>query len=153
MTQYPFLVLVAALALLLGCDSKSELEKWMNSVAPLKTVALQQASPYRRSEHEKLKAYFEAIAKKAYELKAESKAAEQLQKDFLQAPSAKEVCEKVLISRWAWEQLQSHCHKNEFFLCAEEVRAYPDAVTVIKNSLNGESLKRFETEPSCSQAL
>lgn len=61
----------------------------------------------------------------------------------------KAICSKILMPKAQWESIMEKCTRNRFFLCAEEVRAYTDAIQAVRSRLESEQRSRFERTGEC----
>jgi hypothetical protein len=140
-----------------GCVSK-DFGRWVENVDQLRKTALEKVptdgSQAKLSQDRQLafKAYFSALAVQAYSLKDDPSKAKDLDSAFA-SMDVKTVCAKTLITRTDWLRFEKACTKNGFFLCAEEVQAYPEIVASVRSQLHGESLAKFDAEPACKGAL
>ena len=136
-----------------SCRNEEFIE-WANQVEPKKVAALENlvVQHFSRKEHQIFKDYFATIAEMAYSLKADSERSKRLNEVLIHA-DLKEFCKKSLVSRAVWSILSQSCNRNGFYLCAEEVRAYPEAVAVIRSVLTQATLSRFDAESTCKEAL
>jgi hypothetical protein len=137
-----------------GCVSTDEFAKWADGVEPLKKTALQEVtSPtLGKTQHQAFKAYFSSLAVMAYSLQDDLAKAKDFESSFT-AADAKSLCAKTLISRAQWTEFDQACSRNGFFLCADEVRAYPEIIASLRSRLHGEALSKFDGEPLCKSAL
>lgn len=154
--QFVLGLLVAA-TLSLGassCDDNMDLKNWADNTEKLKIEALKQAKvkPYAGPQYKAMKDYFSELANVSLALKNDAKYAERFNSAIAQA-DINGVCGKVLIQKDWWQYIMGRCTKNSFFLCAEEVRAYPDIVAAMREKLVAEQQKRFDRAPLCKGAL
>ncbi len=136
-----------------GCKKGEDIQAWFEGTGKLKTEALEQAQvlPYRTEQHQALKGYFGQLGGMALSLKDDEKLRTRFNKAFGLAKPA-EVCASVLMERREWSSIVRNCRKNAFFLCAEEVRAYPDIVTALREGLAPDQRKRFDDTEACRAA-
>lgn len=137
-----------------GCDESKDIQNWVDNVSKLRTAALKQSEvkPYRDEQYNALKDYFAEINQMALALKNDSKLAERFNDAFGKV-DPKQTCAKVLVQRPEWEFMMRRCTKNRFFLCSEEVRAYPTLVSALREKLKPEQQKRFDQTSVCWGAL
>lgn len=137
-----------------GCDESEDIKNWVENTNKLRATAKQQGDivPYRQDQFKALKAYFVELNQMALALKNDSKFAERFNKGVANA-DLKETCPKVFLTRSEWQAMVERCTRNNFFLCAEEVRAYPEMVSTIRGKLVSEQQKRFDQTPACKAAL
>lgn len=137
-----------------SCDDSMDLKNWVDNTEKLKIEAQNQAKvkPYAGPQQKALKDYFVELADMSLALKNDTNYAKRFN-EALAKNDINAVCGKVLMQKDWWTYIMSRCTKNNFFLCAEEVRAYPDIVSAMRGSLVAEQQKRFDKAPSCKGAL
>lgn len=139
----------------MGCGQEgANIQSWLSSAAKFKTKAEKESPklPYRNRQHQAFKSYFAEIEKMALTLKADKGLAAKLSGAMERSDLGK-ICSQIFITKDAWRDLVRGCTKNRFFLCSEEVRAYPNMVSAMKESLNGKQQKRFDQTATCRNAL
>ncbi|MBY0471444.1 hypothetical protein K2X30_09775 [bacterium] len=137
-----------------GCNDGQEIKDLIQNTNRLQIQMRSQASivPYRLEQHQVLKEYFAEIANLALSLKRNSKFAETFNAMALNE-NLNDICGKVLISKSKeWAGVIQQCTRNGYFLCAEEVRAYPEIVSTIREKLNMELQKKFDQAEQCRMA-
>lgn len=147
----------SAVGLLSSCDDNDgnqDLTTLINTTSQLRQEADRQAQivPYREQQYVALKSYFAKIAEIGLALKDNPQAA----KSFSDAISRQDMgsaCAAVFMSKAAWQEIMDRCSKNRFFLCAEEVRAYPEVVSFVRERLTVDLQQRFDQTSACSAAL
>ena len=143
MIRRPLSVALAAL-ILSACNPEVGQVPTLDELGRLKQDVLAQAGrvPYRTEQHAAFKAYFGALARLAAQ-------ATSLQSGQTGAfnPS---LCTTALISSAQWSELMQRCTRNRFFVCSEEVRAYPELIAALRSVLSGESARRFDSDPVCA---
>lgn len=142
-----------ATLLLSGCNGV-DFKTWVAETGKLKTASLDQAKtvPYRQDQHKAFKAYFSQLGGMALTLKDDTKLKEGFNEAFGKSVPA-ELCKSILMPRADWVEISRNCQKNEFFLCAEEVRAYPEMVTALRAGLNPDQQRRFDSADACRSVL
>lgn len=137
-----------------GCDETADIQGWVDNTSKIRLAALKQAevTPYRNEQHKALKAYYAEINQMALALKNDSKFRERFNGAVAKA-NLKEVCSKVFVTNIQWQTMMTRCTRNRFFLCAEEVRAYPSLVAAMRDGLFADQQKRFDQADSCRVAL
>lgn len=135
---------------LVGCDKSQDLQIWLQNTYSLKATARVQSAiiPYRTVQHQALKEYFTALTTKALELKSKPKYAAQFNL-VLSKSDLSQLCEKVFLPKEEWRVIIQHCTRNRFFLCSEEVRAYPQAVSSLRELLTDTLKQRFDETAAC----
>lgn len=137
MKHLRLLAVVGVLVALSGCGGEDDVREWIEHTGALQTNVVRQvdSAPYRKEQHEAFKAYFSELAEMALLLKGEADAVKALNA-VAQKSDLEDVCRKVLIPKATWQNMVQRCTKNRFFLCAEEVRAYPDMIAVLREKLS-----------------
>lgn len=105
-------------------------------------------TPYKEEQHLAIEAYFRGLTQFALDVKDYSNTS----KRFNNAVSRMGVdsfCSKVFLDKKRWDDLVTNCTKNNFFLCAEEVRALPEIKASLKNSLWEALKKAFDSASTC----
>lgn len=137
-----------------GCDKAQDIQNWFDNTAKLKLTAKKQGdlTPYRQEQFEALKVYFSELNQMALSLKNDSGLKDRFNVAVTQS-DLNTVCAKAFLSRADWQLMIQRCTRNNFFLCAEEVRSYPETVTAMRAALAVEQQKRFDEAKSCKEAL
>lgn len=137
-----------------GCDDSQDMKNWMENTEKLKIAAraASQMVPYRTEQHKALKGYFSELGNMALALKNDSKLTERFNAAISQMEMGK-LCARVFIPRAEWNPIMGSCTRNRFFLCAEEVRAYPDFVAAFRARLTSEHQRRFDQAEACQRTL
>ncbi len=138
-----------------GCNDESvDIEHWVDNVGILKNTAERESQkiPYRMPQHQALKNYFLELANFALALKKDAGLAKRFNGAAAKADLQK-ICSKMFFDRTDWREIMRNCKKNRFFLCSEEVRAYPNMVSSLRASLDAERQKKFDQARACSDAL
>lgn len=149
------LVCLTTLSGISGCDDEGQdIQNWVENTSKLRATAKEQGNivPYRQQQFKALKAYFAEINQMALALKNDANFAGRFNNAVARA-DLKATCAKVFITRPEWQDMVERCTRNNFFLCAEEVRAFPDMVGTMRGKLVPEQQKRFDQTPSCRAAL
>ena len=136
-----------------SCDKTSEIRNWVNQSASLRESAENQLPniPYRRPQHEAFKAYFSELNHMALALGRDEKLKGRFNESAAQG-DFKVICQKIFMHRSRWDSLVQGCTKNRFFLCAEEVRAYPEMVQSLRGALRTDLQHRFDGAVNCQAA-
>ena len=137
-----------------GCDDNGQdIQNWVDRVSALRTTAKQQGDvvPYRQPQFKALKAYFAEMNQMALALVNDSKFASRFNSAVARA-DLKTTCAKVFLTRAEWKVMMERCTRNNFFLCSEEVRAYPEMVTTLRGKLGADQQKRFDQTAACRAA-
>jgi hypothetical protein len=138
-----------------ACDNSEAIKNWIENTNQLqiKVRAQSEIVPYRQEQHRALKEYFTELVNVALAMKNDPTFAEQFNSVAAKA-DLNEICRKVLINRASeWASMMQRCTRNAYFLCAEEVRAYPDIIAAIREKLLPEQQKRFDEATSCKASL
>lgn len=139
---------------LVGCNERKETEKWITGTGENLTAARAQMgiTPYRTEQQNAFKVYFSGLAESVLKLKQDPKHAQSFNKAFGQL-DVNAVCDRTLISRSEWTHIARNCMRNRFFVCAEEVRAYPEIVNSFIVHLTPDNKALFEKAPACSRTI
>jgi len=158
MKSSPLYLAVATLGFLSmgfpGCEESQYIQNWVNKASKLRETMEDQipSKPYQTAQHETFKNYFAELNQLALALQKDSRF-----RDRFSAAASKSdmgaICRKVFTPRSRWDQLMRNCTKNRFFLCAEEVRAYPDLVGGLRGALKPSLQSRFDEAQDCKNAL
>lgn len=137
-----------------GCDKAQDIQNWVDNTAKLKLTAKRQGdvTPYRQEQYGALKAYFVELNQMALSLKNDATFKGRFDGAVAQSDLG-EVCRRAFFTRVDWELVIQRCTRNNFFLCAEEVRSYPETVAAIRGSLSPTQLKRFDNARACKETL
>lgn len=148
-----FILISIALLTLSGCK-ESDVQAWVEKTDSLR-VASELASQnfsFREDEQRAFKKYYGELASKVVTIKEDAK----LQKgfnQFLAKQNLETLCSKILSKRVLWVSLSNNCQTNGFFLCAEEVAAYPEVMKTLRDLLTPDLQKRFDQTESCKAAI
>lgn len=147
-------VLILGCLALSSCNEEAEVDAWAKKTSELRERALSEGgrTPYRKEQYEALKDYFAQIGGIALKIKTDDDFAKDFNKGLAKRDLAV-VCDQALIAKTAWDPIIVNCTKNRFFLCAEEVRAYPQLVVAIRDRLSPELKSKFEQTESCTRSL
>jgi len=137
-----------------GCDESKDIQNWVDHAGELRAKAEDQLpnTPYRRDQHGAFKSYFTELNNMALNLKTDEKLKRRYNEAAGQA-NLNDVCRKLFVPRSRWLTLMQNCRKNRFFLCAEEVRAYPTQVEGMRAALNAELQRKFDQAASCQAGM
>ncbi|GEM_PF-1683055 len=138
-----------------GCNNETvDIQNWVDNIGALRVTADKEAqrTPYRMEQHKALKAYFLELSNLALAVKKDSGLANRFNGAAAKADLQK-VCSKMFFARTDWQYIMRSCKKNRFFLCSEEVRAYPRMVSTLRSSLDAERQKKFDQTRACNDAL
>lgn len=138
-----------------GCDDETQdIQNWVENTNKLRATAKQQGDivPYRQGQFKALKAYFVEINQMVLALGNDANFAARFNNAVAKA-DLKVTCSKVFLMKSEWELMVERCTRNNFFLCADEVKAYRDMVVALRGRLVAEQQKRFDQTPSCRAAL
>lgn len=135
--------------LLVGCENE-DIQSWRNETKRLRERAEHQifSEPYRRGQHMAFKSYFTSLGAMALSLRQDSGKRQR----FNEAASRSgftSLCQDLFMSEALWQRLMVSCTKNRFFLCAEEVRAYPSFVRALRDGLRPDLQRRFDHASQC----
>ncbi len=108
--------------------------------------------PYRTEQQVIFKEYFGELVRNALRIKEDEKVAKQFNK-WVSKQDLNQVCSRVFIRKTDWESVNVGCTKNGFYLCSEDVRAYPDTLKTLRESLSPDQQKRFNEAKACQEAV
>lgn len=137
-----------------GCKGAIDLAAWVNHTEKLKLAAQTEGAviPYREKQYAALKPYFYEIEQIALAIKNDDSFSGDFNESILKSDLA-EVCRRVFIQKDEWDLMMKRCHKNRYFLCSEEVRAYPDRIRSLRESMTANLQAKFDELKECSGAL
>ncbi len=139
---FPLLSLVAALAS--GCEN-NDIRDWRAQTLGLRQRAVEQIAhtPYRQDQHQAFKSYFSSLSTMALSL-ARDAGKRQRFNEAVRRSDASTLCQELFMAEPPWRRLMGNCIKNRFFLCAEEVRAYPTLLRALRGALSADLARRFD---------
>ncbi len=148
------LVPLLALITLSGCEPNGNFQSRLTEATRLREEASRQSEtvPYRDEQHRALKAYFTELNLMALALKEDSRLVERYNQ-ALRASELGELCTKVFFTKASWKAIMERCTQSDFFLCAEEVRAYPLVVTALRELLAADVQGPFDQAEACRAVL
>jgi hypothetical protein len=140
----------ALLAVALLSCKENELRNWSAELASIKTEVVLHidALPYRQQQNDIFKAYFSKTWELNWELSQDERKVKELNKSLAQFDIAS-FCDRALLKRADWQKIVRNCTVNRYFLCADAVREYDQAIEYLKRYLTPENLRRFEETPNC----
>lgn len=139
------------LPLVAACNPQSSpVSEWMNRLQVARSEVQKQFrnGPYRGEQYQALKGYFGLLAEVAGEARRDEASAKALA-SALTKDGVEKFCAEFLVPASEWREMMAHCSQNRFFLCAEEVRAYPEAVSAIRDVLPKEAQEQFDQSAAC----
>ncbi len=148
-----FFSLFWALIFLIGCEGRVSIPEWINRTEKLLLEVEKQSevTPYRIEQFQAFKQYFKEINQLAVSFKENEKLARKLNKGLNKTDLSK-VCGQIFLGYNDWKIIERNCMKNGFFLCSEEVRAYPDAVVALRKILSPDQKILFDQAESCKRS-
>lgn len=130
-----FLFLLATLALT-SCDGndKTAVRQELDTISQNKQQVLEayRAEPYDFAAMSKMQPYFEEFAYLVSKL-SQVDVKDRQKLSFDETPA--ELCSKVILERKVWQQIQNHCFDNEYYICSDEIRYYPDLLKALGSLL------------------
>src|SRR5690606_21097415 len=127
------------------CTSDIDFSRWLDVTTQMKSEVEQSASGNRsltQDEFNASKRYFARLNSFALYIAKDAGTRSALN-SALQGQGAARVCESAFVSKSDWNELNKKCLKNGFYVCAEEVRAYPDSIGAIEVQLTDTSKNRL----------
>jgi replicative superfamily II helicase len=76
----------------------------------------------------------------------------EIRKEFIETikkTKMDELCSKVFISKSQWRKIMMGCTRDYFFLCSEEIKAFPDIVLTLKEFLPSPQQQAFIQSEAC----
>ena len=144
------LFILMSILFLSACDESKDPKQVVRELADKRVAAEKAISgrDLRFEDHVALKEYFSDVAAIATALKNNPQKKESIIKRAGLA-SVENTCHELLLSKEIWEELMSRCQYRGYFVCAEEVRAYKEAVMVLYSSLDSDTQERFKINQNC----
>ena len=87
-------------------------------------------TPYYGEEHATIKRYFTELQILIDELEENSRSLKRFN-EYLREVGTVDFCSKALLENDRWSLLVKKCTKNNFFLCSEEVKLFPNLKKVL----------------------
>jgi len=134
---------------MVACDEEEEFQKTVKRIEKLKIEAEVRIEkvPYRVEEHSIFRNYFSQINEWIVSLWDDTDSLESFH-EWAEDKNISLLC-SALLSKEKWITLKEHCTHNTFFLCAEEVKSYPETVLALKSLLEKETQRIFDQNPNC----
>lgn len=142
------------LLMLAACDEEDvvggEIKEWLESLNRLKFHAEEQAEviPYGKVQYEIFKNYFSKINNIILSLRDNEKMAMAF-RAAVEQKDLSDICSKAFLKRSTWEKMMQGCQHERFFLCSEEVKNYPESISVFQKYLSFEQQKKFNEIETC----
>ncbi|MBI3019426.1 MAG: hypothetical protein HYY61_06005 [Deltaproteobacteria bacterium] len=148
------LICFVSLFFFMACKEEGDIQKWIQKIEQRKISAQEERdhTPYGQKQQETLKAYFSEINQMVMTLKNEEKYVKPLNA-VIEKNDLATLCSKILLLKEEWQTIMRHCTRNRFFLCAEEVRSYPQILSALKTTLNPKNQNQFDITPACKDSL
>ena len=105
-------------------------------------------TPYYGEEHSTIKKYFSELQELNEDLENSRRYLRRFN-DYIRDVGVETFCNEALLEQEKWTQLIKNCTKNNFFLCAEEVKLYPNIKGVLMNLLEEDVKKQMLGASSC----
>ncbi len=147
-----YLLLLVTAFSFTACDEKQDPKAAVVELADKKIAAEAVISLQERNfdANMAIKDYFSDIAAMAIALKKNPQKKEQIIKRA-GLNSVEKTCKDLLVSKEKWENLMQRCQYRGYFVCAEEIRSYKDAVESLFLSLDAGAQKTFRSSTECPQ--
>ena len=147
-------ILLMGLIFISGCEERLSVEEWLGRTESylLEVERQSDVTPYRNEQFLAFKSYFKEINVLAVALKDDPKMVKKLNR-ALKNTDLRKICSQMLLGINRWKHIVKKCTKNNFFLCSEEVRAYPDAVAALRDSLTSDQKGLFFQAESCRKSF
>ena len=139
---------------LCACEEEEDIQKWITETESLRIKAEQEGEvvPYREEQFKALKAYFGEINVMIFSLKDDPEKTNAFN-EMLTTLDLQQLCDQVLLDYNHWQRMLQRCQRNNFFLCAEEVRTYQSSIKALRNLMSPEQGQRFDKTKSCMEAI
>jgi hypothetical protein len=129
-----FLLILIGVFLFCGCDEEErravESYKTVENLRA-QTVAQSNRLPYRTQQHMAFKRYFSYLAHEVQFLRAADDARNAMLR-LLKSQNIEVTRRALFISRAQWSEIMKSCVRNGYFVCADEVAAYPKILRAFK---------------------
>ncbi len=147
-------LLAVALLALNGCRDSDVLHR-ITQIQELKAKALAEVShtPYQTKQHEAFAAYYSAIMAEGVAILEEANWRLSLLNAWVNEGELPEMCRDLFVDRDTYRTLIRNCTRNRFFLCADEVQTYDEALKAVLAKLTPENRRKLEATPECARSL
>lgn len=135
--------------LLAGCNGeKVKIE--LDHLAALKRSLMELVPQFTSSEAGQLKAqpFFDETVSLVAQLADQEKPTEMLSSLF-STMSVDDFCQKIVLPKEAWQQINAKCESSMGYLCGEEVRELPNIYQRLFGLASGELSNKFKIAPIC----
>lgn len=141
-----FLILTLSMACFGQENAESRTEKL--SVMKSDVEAVLNTTPFKSEEHTKIKAYFVELGSFIEDLQSSSRYRKRFNR-FLRNTGVETFCQAAYLEKKRWNELVKNCTMNNFFLCTEEVKIYPENKTAMRELVDSDNKAQLETLPAC----
>lgn len=139
-----------------GCRDWEVLSR-IDEIKELKASALTAVpkTPYREKQHEAIAAYFSAVVLEGVAILEEDWRVPLLNAWVAEVTDQErsQMCRDLFMDRAAYETLLRSCRRNRFFLCADEVQSFDEALKRVMGKLSAENRRLFDARPECARVL
>lgn len=144
------LITLSFLFMSLGCFGQENAESRTERLSLMKSEleAILNNKPYKTEEHTKIKAYFVELESLIKDLQLNSRYRRRFDR-FLENKGVEAFCQAAYLEKTVWNDLIRNCTMNNFFLCTEEVKIYPEKKAAMKEIVSSEIKVQLENLPAC----
>jgi len=134
---------------LMGCNGEKEVARWVSETESLKTtvIALSGVSDFTTEHQQAMRSYFARISELASLAREDSRASKAIAQYLLKSPA--EICDRVFVTLETWTRIRGYCEQDGYFLCAEEVRLYPEILESLRAVLPDAVRLKFRSRADC----
>ena len=134
----------------LGSFAQEDAESRVERIASLRmnVESVLNIEHYKADEHATIKAYFSELSALTEDLGLYSKYRRRFNR-FLRNDGVESFCKSAYLDKGRWNTLVQNCTKNNFFLCSEEVRIYPEHKAALKAQLDEDNKTQLERLAIC----
>lgn len=145
-----YLITFLILTFSMTCFGQENAESRTEKLSVMKSdlEAILNTKPYKADEHTKIKAYFAELGSFIEDLQSSSRYKKRFNR-FLRNTGVETFCQAAYLEKKIWSELVGNCTMNNFFLCTEEVKIYPEKKAAMKELVDNEYKTQLETLPAC----
>lgn len=145
-----YLITFLILTMSIGCFGQENAESRTEKLSLMKAdlEAILNSKPYKTDEHAKIKAYFVELGSLIEDLQLSSRYRKRFNR-FLRNAGVETFCQTAYLEKKLWNELVGNCTMNNFFLCTEEVKIYPEKKAAMKELVDNDYKTQLETLPAC----
>lgn len=118
--------------------------------ARVELEAVMDKKPYQGPEHASIKKYFSDLQTLIEDLESFPKYKKRFNQ-MVRSEGIETYCKKVFLDSVRWKDLVKNCTKNNFFLCAEDVRIFPETKLALSNMMDADLKAQFLATNKCKE--